>query len=199
MADKKKPDFNNLQMPPLWTGVAGQGKDQIFSLGGKWHKVGDTVGDGYQVLGMDKTGGLALSWNGLPISMKLQQGTVTPMQQEQAPTFSTIAGMGALSSQEEEMMKNIGNALQDDKSQDPDAYKYNGVVPEIMDKIRENSKQSPHMTDEDKKNIIHYGDWMKGMKDGTIKEGVKYFVPALQEDGNIDFHIFMREPKQTIM
>ncbi len=199
MADKKKPDFNNLQMPPLWTGVAGQGKDQIFSLGGKWHKVGDTVGDGYQVLGMDKAGGLALSWNGLPISMKLQQGTVTPMQQ--APTFQppAVAGMGALTEQEKQMMVNIEAASPDDKSQDPDAYKYNGVVPEIMDKIRENSKQSPHMTDEDKKNIIHYGDWMKGMKDGTIKEGVKYFVPALQEDGNIDFHIFMREPKQTIM
>jgi hypothetical protein len=161
-----------------------------------------------QVLGMDKAGGLALSWNGLPISMKLQQGTVTPMQQ-QAPTFSTVDGMGALSTDEEingiDYLKAAGKSLMKLKEQNEkemaseyekqmaDSDKmYSGVGKDTMDMIRKNAMQSPHMSDEDKQNIIHYDEFMQGMKDGTLKEGVKYFIPALQDDGNVDFHIFQR-------
>jgi hypothetical protein len=191
---KKKPDFNNLQLPPMWTGVAGQGSQQIFSLGGKWHKAGDIVGDGYKVVGMDANGGLALSWNGLPVSMKLQQGTVTPYTPPQANPYQTaqqsmglgmpsntsnpISGGGAMSDMEIELLNGTDSI-------------YKSVTMESMDQIRANTQQSPHMTDEDKSNILHYDEYMEGVKNKTLKKGVKYFVPAMQDDGNVDFHIFM--------
>jgi hypothetical protein len=60
-----------------------------------------------------------------------------------------------------------------------------------MDQIKANTQASEYMTEEDKTNILHYDEYMEGVKNNTLKKGVKYFVPAMQDDGNVDFHIFM--------
>jgi len=192
MADK--PDFNSLNLPPMWTGVAGQGKDQIFSLGGKWHKAGDSIEGGYTVHGLNKNGMLAVSWNGLPITLGMNQGTVTPMETQQTAQkaitgSSSIFGGGDLSEQDKEMLKNLEGTVQNDGV--PDDRSYKSIDKNAMDRIRENVKDSPHMTDEDKANILHYDEYMDGVKNNTLKKGIKYFVPSMQEDGNVDFHIFM--------
>ena len=103
----KKDKFSDMQMPPLWTGVAGQGNQKIYSLGGKWHSAGSTIAGGYQIVGDDGKGNLALSWNGLPINIPMQGATVkpyTPPAQER-PSWM---GAGALTSDEERQLAAMG-------------------------------------------------------------------------------------------
>jgi hypothetical protein len=110
---KKQDKFSNMQMPPLWTGVAGQGKQKIYSLGGKWHPAGSTIAGGYQIVGDDGKGNLALSWNGLPVNVPMQGATVKPYTPPQ-PMFmgenrdTSIMGGGALSSEEERQLAAMG-------------------------------------------------------------------------------------------
>lgn len=101
----KKDQFSDMQMPPLWTGVAGQGNQKIYSLGGRWHPVGSKTQSGYQIIGDDGKGNLALSWNGLPVMVPMNKSTIqpyTPPQTfNQAPAWM---GGGALTSDEERML-----------------------------------------------------------------------------------------------
>jgi len=104
---KKQDKFSNMQMPPLWTGVAGQGKQKVYSLGGKWHPAGSTLAGGYQIVGDDGKGNLALSWNGLPVSVPMGGSTIqpyTPPAQER-PAWM---GAGALTSDEERQLAAMG-------------------------------------------------------------------------------------------
>lgn len=90
-------------MPPLWTGVAGQGNQKIYSLGGRWHPVGSKTQGGYQIIGDDGKGNLALSWNGLPVMVPMNKSTIQPYTPPM-PKAPAWMGGGALSSSEEEML-----------------------------------------------------------------------------------------------
>ena len=111
---KKQDKFSNMQMPPLWTGVAGQGKQKVYSLGGKWHPAGSTLAGGYQIVGDDGKGNLALSWNGLPVSVPMGGSTIQPYTPPSQPMFmgenrdTSIMGGGALSSDEERQLAAMG-------------------------------------------------------------------------------------------
>jgi hypothetical protein len=98
----KKDKFSDMQMPPLWTGVAGQGNQKIYSLGGRWHPVGSKTQSGYQIVGDDGKGNLALSWNGLPVMVPMQGSTIKPYTPPMAKAPAWMGG-GAMSTQEEEM------------------------------------------------------------------------------------------------
>jgi hypothetical protein len=108
MAKKTKP--SDAPIPPLWTGVAGQGNQKIYSLGGRWHPVGSKTQGGYQVVGDDGKENLILSWNGLPITVPMGKSSPTPYNPSQPTDGFNMApkwmGGGAMSSTEEEHMLN---------------------------------------------------------------------------------------------
>ena len=116
-------------MPPLWTGVAGQGKQKVYSLGGKWHPAGSTLAGGYQIVGDDGKGNLALSWNGLPVSVPMGGSTIqpyTPPAQER-PAWM---GAGALTTEEEQMMGLVSDPFGNLSS----PFEIDGVEPSEMHK-----------------------------------------------------------------
>lgn len=91
-----------MQMPPLWTGVAGQGNQKIYSLGGKWYPVGTTLQSGYTIVGDDGKGTLKMTWNGLPVSVPMQGSSIQPYTPPPAmPMAPAWMGGGALSTSEE--------------------------------------------------------------------------------------------------
>lgn len=93
-----------MQMPPLWTGVAGQGNQKIYSLGGKWYPAGTTLQSGYTIVGDDGKGTLKMSWNGLPVSVPMRSSTIQPYTPPPAmPMAPAWMGGGALSTSEEGM------------------------------------------------------------------------------------------------
>jgi hypothetical protein len=100
----KKDKFSDMQMPPLWTGVAGQGNQKIYSLGGRWHPVGSKTQSGYQIIGDDGKGNLALSWNGLPVMVPMQGSTIKPYTPPMAKAPAWM-GDGVMTTKEEEMAK----------------------------------------------------------------------------------------------
>ena len=105
---KKQDQFSNMQMPPLWTGVAGQGNQKIYSLGGKWHSAGTTLPSGYKIIGDDGKGTLKMSWNGLPVNVAMQGSTIQPYTPPAMPTAPAWMGGGAMSTADEEQMKAFG-------------------------------------------------------------------------------------------
>lgn len=102
----KKDQFSDMQMPPLWTGVAGQGNQKIYSLGGRWHPVGSKTQGGYQIIGDDGKGNLALSWNGLPVMVPMNKSTIQPYTPPPPPRPAWMKGQ--LTSKEESMIQDFG-------------------------------------------------------------------------------------------
>ena len=107
-------------MPPLWTGVAGQGNQKIYSLGGKWHSAGTTLPSGYTIVGDDGRGTLKMSWNGLPVNVAMQGSTIQPYTPPSAmPMAPAWMGGGALSSSEKLMADYYGLNNQNPIQPDP--------------------------------------------------------------------------------
>lgn len=133
-----------MQMPPLWTGVAGQGNQKIYSLGGKWYPAGTTLQSGYKIVGDDGKGTLKMSWNGLPVNVAMQGATIQPYTPPQ--TFNQTPawmGGGAMSTQEEEMA-GMYNPYSDPTLvlQEQENRKYNDM---IMLKINQIKNKYPNL------------------------------------------------------
>lgn len=118
-----------MQMPPLWTGVAGQGKQKLYSLGGKWHPAGSSIAGGYQIVGDDGKGNLALSWNGLPVNVPMAGSTIKPYtpQAQERPAWM---GAGALTSDEERQLAAMG--LQEPSAIYADSLSIDGMDKQTM-------------------------------------------------------------------
>lgn len=130
----KKDKFSDMQMPPLWSGVAGQGNQKLYSLGGKWYPTGTTLSSGYKIVGDDGKGSLTLSWNGIPVKIGMQGSTIAPYTPQSGPMFmgadkSAIFGGGALTTAEEKWMN--ANSYTNDPTQ---AVSIEGMEPSIAHK-----------------------------------------------------------------
>ena len=89
MNDKDYTDILNrhgVPVPPSWGGMIGSGSEQMFSLGGRWLKVGQRSPQGHTIDSLDpKTGYLNISYQGVPLMpLKMRDSVV----QDYVPEFT---------------------------------------------------------------------------------------------------------------
>lgn len=191
----------NLPPLPQWRGytAANNAGPAMYSMDGRWYKEGQTINNGYTIGPRDaKSGQLSLLYQGgaLPISM----AGSSPLPMPEIPTAERIFRMGNRNYTEQDLEKlamlnkeKEGEFLNDlataSAALDPTGYIFGGKE---FGEIVKNSMMSPFMTAAQKEKIISHDNWQKGVSDGSIPIGVPYMVPYRSENGNVDFHTFVR-------
>ena len=94
------------QYMPMWRGSAGSGAERIYSVDGRWLKAGQSLSNGYKVVGEDKTGNLILGFHGVPVTIGMQGSHITPYNPVSKPMWT---GGGQMTTQEENMYNAFKN------------------------------------------------------------------------------------------
>jgi hypothetical protein len=188
--------------PPEWSGMAGQGADTMYSIGGKWMKAGQTHPSGYTVGQYDpKSKALGMSIYGVNIPVGMKSSTIqnfeTPPDPYSDPALHLFKGGLPDLSQQLKIQKQIKemeeanklNAMSLEEIAKSPEY---GFDKKYMDRIRKAAMGSGNMSDAQLGNIIHIEDYAKGMKDGTLKPNTNYYVP--KSDGQMDVFTTSNKP-----
>lgn len=168
-------------------------RDNMFSMtdsagNRRWLSTGREI-NGYKIHSSDPNGKSVtlekdgrLHVVGLPSSSPTPYtAPIQPVQNLGADAYlkDPIIGLGIISDEEQ---KNIDSMNFDDAT---------------FSRIVENTKKSPYMTEEDKKNIIKHSDYMKKAEKNELEIGKKYFIPKLFDDGNVDFDVYTHQGQET--
>lgn len=187
--------------PVLHSAVPSQ---NLFSMSDsqgnrQWVGLGRVI-NGYKVLASDPNGkSVTLEKDGKLHVVGLQGSAPTeyrPPSEYRLPSDASKAGIysdptadipdsinGA--GQQTSMGKNIA-----------DSFKFS---PAQLASILENTKQSPYMTDEDRKRIMLRSDYMKKAESGQLDVGKKYFIPKLFDNGSVDFDVYTHQGQEQSM
>jgi hypothetical protein len=180
--------------PPEWSGMAGQGADTLYSIGGKWMKAGQKHPSGYTVGQYDpKSKALGMSIHGVNIPVGMKSSTIqnfeNPPDPYEDPTLHLFkGGMPALSQQlkiqkqikEMEEANKMNSMSLDEIAKSPEY----GFDKKHMDRIRKTIMGSGGMSDAQLEHLIHIEDYAKGVKNKTLKPNTNYYVP--KSDGQMD-------------
>lgn len=184
--------------------MVGSGTEQMFSLGGRWMKVGQKTQQGHTIDSYDpKTGFLNMSYAGVPLMpLKLQEAVVQDYQpmfagDEREKDAERLLAMGIPPDKIQEILnpKNLmfGNSYTDDPTMqvDFDTTPYKGFNNELMEKIRENVANNPNL-DYEHNGVVSFDEYQKLVKENKAQKGI-YVVPYMTEDGNVDMQDFFFE------
>jgi len=168
-------------------------RDNMFSMtdsagNRRWLSTGREI-NGYKIHSSDPNGkSVTLEKDGRLHVVGLTSSSPTPYTAPIQPVQNLGAdaylkdptiGLGSISDEEQ---KNINSMNFDDAT---------------FSRIVENTKKSPYMTEDDKKNIIRQSDYMKKAQNNELEIGKKYFIPKLFDDGNVDFDVYTHQGQET--
>lgn len=170
----------NIPDPPAWTGYTG-GVDPKFSIAGKWQRIGQGGIESYD----DKTQTLYVNHYGIHTPVKMQAGT--PTEYIPSVTKEKITGIGTMSDADQKLLNDAGltNTLNEDTT-------YN-VPFDSMQRIRDMATGDGN-GDIKPEDIMHRTEFDEALKFNKLIKGKTYYVPSMQNDGNIDFQMFTADP-----
>lgn len=168
----------NIPDPPAWTGYTG-GVDPKFSIAGKWQGIGQGGIESYD----DKTQTLYMNHYGIHTPIKMQAGT--PTEYIPSVTKEEVIGRSTISDYDQQLAGSLNSVLNEDPT-------YN-VPLDSMQRIRDmatgDGKGNIKLED-----IMHRTEFDEALKFNKLIKGKTYYVPAMQNEGNIDFQMFMADP-----
>jgi hypothetical protein len=145
----------------------------MYSLGGRWVKMGQKTPEGHMVDGYDpRTGFLNISYAGVPlVPLKMRESVI----QDYNPQFAQGQPLGE---------KNLG----------VDSRPFQGFSENQMQMIRTNSAKNPRVR-KDINGIVSLAEYQKLIKDKKAKKG-HYLIPKYLDDGEVDLEDFWYEPDE---
>lgn len=185
-AQKSKPtlskaDADELSKIRLHSAIPSQNMFSISDASGNrgWAGVGDKV-NGWSVKSYDK-GFVTVEKNGVTAKVGLQGSSPTeyvPSERERA------VGAGTMSSYDQDPSSQL--SIEGFSPNELQKYK---IQRDMFENIRRNSMLSPHMSDEDKKRIMHFNDYQHNLR--NLESGKRYFIPRMDNNGNVDMDVFV--------
>lgn len=196
-------DKYNIPRPPAFSGMTGQGADAMYSVGGRWMKVGQATSDGYMINSYDpRSYTLGMTYQGVPVPVRMQQAVVKPYGIKKPYTPEFMSATGGMTDSEMELMKDSGidrdqvlrnmmnNAssyMNDPTMKLPEGY---GFSKEAFNSMRSNyyNNQEREIVD-NLVDVVSLEDFKKLASKGDAKKGL-YYVPYQTPDGEVDFQSF---------
>jgi hypothetical protein len=184
-----KVDADELSKLRLYSAVPNQNMFSISDASGNrgWAGIGDKV-NGWSVKSYDK-GFVTVEKNGITARVGLQGSSPTEYTPPANNSKDSAVGAGTMSSYDQQLADGMGDTswLKIPESE----KKMFEMTRDVFDNVVKNAQQSPYMSDEQKKNIMHFADY-NNMRD-QIPKGKRIFVPRMDKSGNIDFDIFVND------
>lgn len=197
MNDKDYIDILNrhgVPMPPSWGGMVGSGGNQMYSLGGRWLKVGQRTPQGHTIDSYDpKTGFLNVSYQGVPLMpLKMRDAVV----QNYVPEFVKNSNPFEGTEQEKDYERLKAAGASEEQIQgilNPE--KYRGFTPEMIEQIKKNMKGNKNF-DYENNGIMPLTEYEMAVKSGKAKQGI-YVIPYKTDDGGVELQDFYFEGYNT--
>lgn len=195
----KMPPKKNQQptdLPILHSAVPNQNMFSVSDSAGNrsWAGVGKSI-NGYKLKDFDKAGkSVTFEKDGRMYVVGLQGSAPTPYVPPAEPIRTLGESIGATSYAQDPTLGVVGTGtLSNAEQQMQNSFDFDDAT---FSSVVENTKQSPFMTDENRKNIMRLKDYMKKAENNELEVGKKYFIPKLFPDGNIDFDMYEHKGRE---